>query len=585
MSSTSGQGAADSAPHPAARLWALLAPDRKDVLVVVAFSVAIGVMLLATPVAVQALVNFVALGGALPPLFVVAFLLSLGLGFAATLTALQTWTVELLQRRLFVRLVADMATRLPRVDQHAWDGRNGPEMLNRFFDVVTIQKTGSFLLLDGLSILLSVTVGLVVLAFYHPLLLAFDLVLIVVIAVLVLGPLRKGTVTAIGESKAKYAMVALLQEVTRHPAAFKVGHSQQWVAARADALANAWVGKRRAHYRVVFGQVLGVLGLQVVASVVLLVIGGLLVMQGALTLGQLVAAELIVTLVVNSVAKLGKHLEGYYDLMAATEKVGHLLDLPTEPEPELAPAAQVVRAFGGMALDVRAVGWSPDGGRELISGVTFHVPAGGSVGVTGPSGSGKSVLLDLLWGLRRPTSGVVRLDGSDLRDVSPSSYRGDVAIVGPLSDVLQTSVRDNVAMGRQDIDDERVRQVLDMVGLAHTVAALPEAVHSVLGPYGWPLSGGQVRRLLLARALASQPRLLLVHDVLDEVNPALRGELLDVLSAADATWTLVVASCRDDVLTRCKQQLTLRGDGLVTPAVLAHQAPAEPDFGDGGGAP
>ena len=138
--------------HPLRRLFKLVRPDRRDLIAVAVFAVAVGVLLLATPIAVQALVNFVALGGAIPPLIVVVALLFLGLLFAGVLSALQTWVVEILQRRVFVRAVADLSARLPRIALRSGNHRYGPELVNRFFDLETIQKRGSFLLLDGLSV-------------------------------------------------------------------------------------------------------------------------------------------------------------------------------------------------------------------------------------------------------------------------------------------------------------------------------------------------------------------------------------------------------------------------------------------------
>ena len=320
--------------HPLRRLLRFLQPDRSDLASVVVFAIATGVLLLATPIAVQALVNFVALGGALQPLVAVALLLFLGLALAGVLVGVQTWIVEILQRRIFVRAVADLSARLPRVRLDAYDKSYGPELVNRFLDVITIQKVSANLLLDGLQVVLSIFVGLAVLAFYHPILFAFDVLLLVAIVLIVLGPLQRGIRTASDESKAKYAMVGWLEELARNPLLFKSGGAQAWAFERSDLLAGNYLRARRGHFRIVFGQVVSALVLQVVASTALLTIGGLLVMQGSLTLGQLVAAELIVTVVVNAVAKMGKHVEGFYDLMAAVGKVGVLLDLPIEPRGE-----------------------------------------------------------------------------------------------------------------------------------------------------------------------------------------------------------------------------------------------------------
>ncbi len=321
-------------PHtplsPLARLVGLIRPEKRDLWVVLVFSMFVGVLALASPVAVEALVNTVAFGRYLQPIVVLAILLFTFLAFAAAMRALITYIVEVLQRRLFVRVVEDLAYRLPRVRYPEFDHAHGPELVNRFFDVVTVQKTASALLLDGVSIVLQTLIGMAVLAFYHPFLLGFDVVLLLLIgiAVFVLG--RGAVSTAITESKAKYAVAAWLEELVRHTTAFKLHAGNQFALERADQLTVKWLDARRGHFRVVIRQIIFALSLQAMAATALLGLGGWLVIMGELTLGQLVAAELIVMVIVGSFAKLGKHMESFYDLLASVDKLGHLFDLATE---------------------------------------------------------------------------------------------------------------------------------------------------------------------------------------------------------------------------------------------------------------
>lgn len=538
--------------HPVRRLALLLRPDRADLWAILAFSIATGVLLLATPIAVQALVNFVAFGGAIPPLVVVSLLLLGALGFAAVLNATQTWVVEILQRRIFVRMVADLAARLPRVTLSARGHGYGPELVNRFFDIVTVQKVGSALLLDGLSMLLSVLVGLVVLAFYHPLLLAFDIVLLVVIALVVLAPARRGMKTAILESKAKYRVAAWLEEIARNPVTFKAAGAERWVFTESDRLARDYLVQRRNHYRTLFGQIVGVLALQACASTALLAIGGLLVIQGSLTLGQLVAAELIVTLVVGSVAKMGKHIEGFYDLTAAVDKIGELLDLPTESGLGEHPP----HVDRGVRLTLERVAAAQNGGARVFSDLSLDLAPGGSLGVTGETGSGKSLLLELCWGLRAPAAGSIRFDGRDLRDLAPAYLRG-VASLTASHEIVAGTLRDNVRLARSNVTDDDVRHAIRLCGLEQTVAALKDGLDTRLAADGYPLAAGEIQSLIAARAIVARPRLLLFDGALDALAPPDRREILDVLFAESAPWTLVIVSNSREVLERCEHVLEM----------------------------
>ena len=315
-----------------ARLWSLLRNERKDLWVVAIYAAAIGVLGLAVPVVVQVLVNTVAFGALLIPILVLSFILFLALAFAAVLRGFKRYVVEILQRRVFVRMVADLAWRLPRVRVSAFDRQHGPELLNRFFDVLTVQKAASSILVDGVSAVIQAVVGLLLLAVYHPALLGFDVFLLLAIVVLLIGLGRRGPATAITESKVKYQVAGWLEEVAAHPGVFKLAGGAELAVQRADEISHRYLDARESHFKVFFRQYMGTLGLQVVAASGLLGLGGWLVVERQLSLGQLVAAELVVASVLAAYAKFADKLETFYDLLAGLDKLGTLIDLPLESQ-------------------------------------------------------------------------------------------------------------------------------------------------------------------------------------------------------------------------------------------------------------
>lgn len=537
-------GHGHSPPRPFARLRQLLRPERRDVTAVVVFAAAVAVLSLATPIAVETLVNTVAFGVLMWPVVVIAGVLMACLGLAAAIRAMQVYVIECVQRRLFVRVAADYAHRLPRLKLEAFDHRYGPELGNRFFDVLNVQKGLATLLLDGVALAVTVAVGMTVLAFYHPFLLGFDVVLLLLIAFLVFVLGWGGVRTALHESHAKYDVAAWLEELLRCLRALKFAGGQRLALEKADALAGEYVAARRAHFRVVWRQTLFAYGLQVVASTALLGLGGYLVINRQLTLGQLVAAELIVTLVVASVAKLGKYAETYYDLMAGAEKLGLLTDLPLERE----GGEPLKGAAGGVALRVH--GLEHVSHRTLPTNPDWHVAPNERVAVVGPTGSGKTTLFEVLCGLREPGRGVVEVDGIDLRGLSLESLREQVALV-ERSDVFLGTVMENVCVGRDTLSPADVREALQAVGLLGAVHALPQGLNTPLTPDGGPLTGGQAVRLTIARALAGRPRLLLLDGVLDDLDLWECPDLLPRLFDRSAPWTLLVSSSNPAVIGRC----------------------------------
>ncbi|MEM8710295.1 MAG: ABC transporter ATP-binding protein [Planctomycetota bacterium] len=526
------------------RLLRLMAPERSDALVVFIFAVTIGIFSLATPIAVQSIVNSVALGGTLQPLIAVITFLAFALIFVAVLTAIQTWVVELIQRRLFVRAVTDLAARLPRIQADQYEAGYSPERINRFFDVLTIQKAVSKLMIDALGVVLSIVVGLTVLAFYHPFLLAFDVVLLVVIGALVFLPLRRGERTALKESTAKYEVAAWLEEIARNPLTFKTSGSATWIYERADALSRNWVTTRRAHFRTLFTQIGFALALLVIARTALLGIGGFLVIQGSLTLGQLVAAELIVSTVVVSVAKMGKHLETWYDLMAGVAKVGYLLDLPIETShgefhQHASRDADGKRPGGHLAL--LDVSYRAANAPTEIPHADFQVEPGERVLVRGLDGASRLAMVDLIWRLRQPTKGVIRLDGRDLRDLAPDFLRREIAVVSQI-EVVHGTVRDNVRLRRPFVQNDNIREALACVGLREVFAEFDGGLDAVMHPDARLLSDDDLRRLMIARALVGDPSVLVIDSCGSGAGQKFRHAINEVLARDDGRTIIVLTN-------------------------------------------
>ena len=537
---------------PQQRLWRLMRLDSRDIWMVVVFAIGVGILSLATPITVELLVNSIAFGNLMQPVIILSLLLFVSLGFVVGMQLIQTYVVEILQRRFFVRTMADLAYRLPRVQRSALIGRYGPELTNRFLDVAIFQKTAASLLMDGLFIVLQAIVGMTVLAFYHPYLLGYDVVILAAISAIIFVLGRGATSTAVRESEAKYDSLAWLQDLSRQPVSIKMGGGPEMALSTADHYAKEWLEARGDHFRVVLRQIIGSMGLQVVSSTVLLGLGGWLVIQRELTLGQLVAAELIVTNIVLSFAKFGKHFEAFYDLLAATNKLGHLFDLSMERTS--GETVQKTNAASGMSLTSVDFGYP---GRELtFKDLNLEIHAGESTAVVGDTGCGKSTLFQLLYGMWNPTGGFVTLDGNGLRQMSLSSLRSQIALVQSV-EFASSSILENVRWGRDQLTHAEVSAALEAVGLLDTMRDLPDGLETRLLPDGSPLSGGQARAVVIARAVVGMPRVLMIDGVLDQMDGRLLEYVLDCIFDPEAPWTLLVATSHEAVRHRCRRSLDL----------------------------
>ncbi len=543
--------------RPWLRLRNFLQLEKRELWIVVVYAMVIGALTLATPIAVQALVNTVAFGSVLQPLIVLTMLLFGGLAFSGLLSVLEAYVVEVLQRRVFVRVADDFGRRLPLLCPDAMEDKHGPELANRFFDVVTIQKSLAVLLLDGLALTLQTAIGMLLLGFYHPLLLTFDVVLIAFLVIVLLAG-RGAVDSGLRESSAKYRTVAWLEDISRVPHLFRGERSQLHASQQTGALTRDYLAARKSHFRILMRQIAGGHGLQLLAIVALMGVGGWLVINRQLTLGQLVAAELIIAAIAAGFVKLGKNLEKLYDLNVGVLKLAKVVDIPMERR-----GGEPLRGAGPATLAVREA-TVQRGTKTLLRGAALEVAAGARIRIAGDSGSGKSTLLDVLGGLRPPRDGSVHIAGVDLRRVDLAMARDHLAVVRG-SGFVVGSVIDNLRIaGCGHLDEPSVRELLRLVDLEEAIDTLPEGLDHTLQPSGAPLSETQARRLALVRALASRPRVLLVDRGLDNLGlgPAEFERLLDAVLGPEAPWTAVVVTDDPQVSARCENTYAIHEQSL-----------------------
>ena len=529
---------------PRHRLFSLLQLEKNDLWVAVVFSLAIGVLSLAVPVATQALVNTIAFGTVLQPLLILSLLVLGLLMVSAFLQVVRFRVVELLQRRVLVRLSSESIHRLLNCRTDVLRLQNGPELVNRFLDIVIVQKASATLLVDGLSVFTQTIAGMALLGIYHPWLLAFDIVLLAALLI-VIFPLGIGAIyTSVKESKAKYALVGWLEEIARNSTTFRATAPAQFASSRCDDLVKEYLNYRSRHFRILLRQFGGSLFLQALASAALLGVGGMLVIQRELTLGQLVAAELVVSAVLAGISKLAKHLETFYDLMASLDKLGTLSDLPAETSgEELSPGT------GPASILVRSPNYQ------------LAVPARQKLALRGGSGSGKSSLLDAISGYADLPGTTVEIDGADIRNLRLRELRAEIALVRGV-ELFHGTLLENVRIGR-DLSAAQVRTALDQVGLWAAIHELPEGLNTVLATGGAPLSEGQKQAIMMARAIIGAPRLLIIDEALDSIQDSDERDLFrNILFAPEAPWTLLLVTAREDLMGCCDRVLNLTRNGL-----------------------
>ncbi|MDQ5939583.1 MAG: ATP-binding cassette, subfamily bacterial [Pseudomonadota bacterium] len=537
---------------PFQRLVTLLQVERTDLGLILGLAMGSGLLALSAPIAVQAVVNTVAMGGMGQPLAVLSMILFIFLAFSGAIYVLESYLAEMIQRRLFVRLATDLAYRIPKISSHLHDKHRGAELINRFFDIQTVQKFCSGLLLDGLRLLMQTLAGLTLLAFYHPFLLSFDIFLLSSIA-FILFVLGQGAVkTSIAESKAKYALVDWLEVIADNKNTFKAASSEQFAQERTDILAHDYLKQKMAHYRILFQQIMGSMTLYVIANTGLLSIGGYLVIEGQLTLGQLVAAELIVSTVLAALIKFGKHLESFYDLLTAVDKIGHLLDLPLEEE-----KGSILSFSKPISIDVEHLSFHFTPPRDIVSNLHFSVHSSEKVALFGQGSCGKTTLAELLFGLRQGQKGTILFDNIRLQNIHLPTLREQICLINDI-EIIEGSLFDNIVLGREHIEAAQVEQVLSDLGLLEELMVqFGQTLSLPISTTGAPLSKTQQRLLMLARGVINRPVLILVDSLLDEFDEKTQRHIMMYLVARSAPWTLLIFTQNTAIASQCERVISL----------------------------
>ena len=536
---------------PQRRMLRFLKLEKRDIWSLVIFGFVVGVLDLATPLVVEQVVTTVGFASLTQPLVWLAVLLFAILTLSAIIKALQFFIVEILQRRIFVRVVGDLSERLPRLERAAMDGIHGPEMANRFFDVMTIQKSTASLLVEVLSLVIQSITGLVLLAIYSPFLLAYDIALLMAMTVFLYALGRNAVRTAIEESLVKYRVAHWLQDVIGNPTAFQVHGAGDLVVDRSNRLTVEYLTARRSHFAVLMRQTLFAMLLYAVSISALLSLGvWLVIREESLTIGQLVASISVVALVVGAFAKIGKSLEAFYDLMSAVDKVGHLIDLPTLP-----PTRSLDAGIG--PVDVRFRGLTVHGGgHHSIHIGDLTIQRGQRIAIIGEGECGKSTLMQTLCGLRSPSGGLAEIGGVDSREVNRFADGSMVSIASD-PEVFRGTLSENLSLNRISVGSDEVRAALQAVELWDEALSLPQGLETVLQSGGYPLSSSQAIRLMLARAIATRPRLLLVDGVLDRLPPKMRKRIWERLSDRGQPWTIIVTTYDQEIIEKCDARLDL----------------------------
>ena len=405
--------------NPWKRFVGLLSLEKKDILQITYYAIFSGFMTLTLPLGIQAIINLIQGAQISTSWVVLVILVTLGVAFNGALQLMQLRIIESLQQKIFTRASFELSYRFPKIKMEALRAYYPPELANRFFDTLTIQKGLSKILIDAPAALLQILFALILLSFYHPFFIVFGFMLLALIYTVFKYTAVKGLESSLEESKHKYRVAHWIQEVARSIVSFKLSGKTQLALDKNDHLVKDYLNAREKHFKVLVLQFIQMIGFKVLVTAGLLLIGGALVLNQEMNIGQFVAAEIIIILVISSVEKLILGLESFYDVLTSLEKLGQVVDKELESQ-----KGDTISAETSFNLILSKVFYSvPDRDTPILSDINLEISNQCRILVRGESGSGKSSLLRLLAGIIDPTSGRIFINDAALSSLHLNSYR------------------------------------------------------------------------------------------------------------------------------------------------------------------
>lgn len=546
---------------PLQRLYDLLKIDKKDISQILFYAIFSGLVSLSMPLGIQAIINFIQSGRISASWIVLVILVVIGVALVGILSLMQLRITENLQQKIFVRSSFEFSYRLPKIKFEEYNNQYPPELANRFFDTLTIQKGASKLLLDFSTALLQIIFGLILLSLYHPFFIVFGILLFLLLFSIFRFSYASGLYTSMKESKYKYKVVSWLQEIARNNFSFRKNENFDFALQKNDYLVSEYLSYREKHFGIIKRQFAQLIVFKIIITASLLIIGGFLVIQQQMNIGQFVAAEIIILLVINSVEKIIIGLETFYDVLTAVEKIGQVTDLETEFVNE----TDKILCYTNLTLETENIKFKfPEATDYTLQDINLKINLKEKIYLEGGNGSGKTTLIRLLSGLLQPTSGSFFINDDTFQKIDLSMYRSQIGTIISSETPFEGTILENITCNNPNISHDDIKWAIENVQLGSFIKSLPNGLQTALFPEGKHLSSSNAQKILLARSIVTKPKILFYEDPLDKMDADVAAQIIDFITSDKNNWTVIVSSKNDYWKQKCNRKIVMKDGKIIT---------------------
>ena len=540
------------------RLYRLMVLDRKDIYAIYAFSLLGGLVNLSLPLGIQTIISFVLASTISASIVVLIVLVVLGVFINGLLQVRQMQLTEKIQQKIFVRYAFEFADRLPKINIQKIDKYYLPEVVNRFFDTISLQKGIAKLLLDIPTAMIQMVFGLILLSFYHPVFIVFGIVLFIILGLILRLTFTRGMETSLLASDYKYRVASWLEEMARTIKTFKYSKGTSLHLNQTDKLTSGYLSSSTQHFRILLKQYWSLIGFKVAITAAMLIVGAFLLVDQQLNIGQFVAAEIVILTIINSVEKFIISLDKVYDVLTAVEKLSKITDSGIEKD----GTVLLPRKPMGVSIEFSNVSFTYPDGNEVFKNISFFIKPGMHVAVMGKSGSGKSTLLRLLTGAFKEFEGNILIDDVPIGNYQLQSLRSQTGILLSRQDIFRGTLLENITMGNPEIAIEDVTNMANITGLIEFIQEQKEGYDTLLDPAGKRLSQKIVQTILLMRAMLGDHRLLLLEEPCNHIDPEYIPGILHALKN-DSNATILITTSDPGIAASCDKVLLVENEDVV----------------------